>query len=48
MLFFLFIVDMYFKGAKEYLSEKDYIKTISDTAGFTAARLLRRYGSWCC
>ncbi|XP_022083290.1 methylthioribose kinase 2-like [Acanthaster planci] len=39
------VVDTYFKDAAEYLSEKDYTRTISETAGFIGARLVRRvYG----
>ncbi|XP_038052627.1 methylthioribose kinase-like isoform X2 [Patiria miniata] len=36
------IVDAYFQEAREYLSDADFARTISETAGFTGARLIRR------
>ncbi|XP_022104379.1 uncharacterized protein LOC110984359 [Acanthaster planci] len=36
------LVDAYFKEAREYLNDEDYATTVSETAGFVGARMIRR------
>ncbi|XP_038062069.1 5-deoxyribose kinase-like [Patiria miniata] len=36
------LVDIYFKEAREYLNDEEYEQTVSETAGFVGARMIRR------